>query len=157
MPPDTKQNPRSATTADNDSVPFYPDHVRTELWVAGGLLLVSLIIFVIGLISPIGLGEPADPMNTPAHVKPEWYFLALYQVLKYVSKTLGVLIPIFAVILLTLWPFIDRRGGSMALSGSGDTLEPIAARLRRSRHIRIGIVAVSLIILIGLTLLAEVS
>lgn len=157
MPPDTKQGSRPAPPADSDSVPFYPDHVRTELWVAGGLLLASLIIGVAGLVSPVGLGEPADPMNTPAHVRPEWYFLSLYQLLKYVSKTVGVLIPIFALLLVTLWPFIDRKGGSTSLSGSGDILETAAAGLRRTRRIRIGIVVVSLIILIALTILAEVG
>jgi quinol-cytochrome oxidoreductase complex cytochrome b subunit len=157
MPADTKRSSRSATPADGDSVPFYPDHVRTEAWVAGGLVLASLIICVIGLLSPVGLGEPADPMNTPAHVKPEWYFLALYQVLKYVSKTAGVLIPIVALILLTLWPFIDRMVGHTGPPSSEGALDPMAAKLRRSRLVRIGIVSFSLIVLIGLTVLAEVS
>jgi quinol-cytochrome oxidoreductase complex cytochrome b subunit len=48
-------------------------------------------------------------MSTPAHAKPEWYFLFLYEMLKYIPKTAGVLIPIGALILMTIWPFIDRK------------------------------------------------
>ena len=71
--------------------------------------ILVLVVGLIGLFAPVGLGEPADPMNTPAHVKPEWYFLGLYQLLKYISKTAGAVLPILAVLLITLWPFIDRK------------------------------------------------
>ena len=82
---------------EQDSIPFYPDHVSTEIKVVIGMVVLTLILGAIGLFTPIGLGEPADPMNTPAHVKPEWYFLAFYQVLKFIPKTTGVMLmlPIF--------------------------------------------------------------
>ena len=92
-----------------DSIPFFPDHVTTEAKVVIGMMVVVLAIAVYGLISPVGLGDPADPMDTPLHVKPEWYFLALYQLLKYIPKTAGVVIPLILVVLITLWPFIDRK------------------------------------------------
>ena len=63
--------------SEEESVPFYPDHVSTEAKVVVGVSALALIIGLIGLFYPVGLGEPADPMNTPAHVKPEWYFLGL--------------------------------------------------------------------------------
>lgn len=94
------------------SIPFFPDHVRTEAWVVVGILVLAFGIGAFALSRPIGLEPPADPMNTPAHVKPEWYFLFLYELLKYVPKTVGVLIPILAVIALTLWPLFDRRDDS---------------------------------------------
>ena len=59
-----------------------------------GIVFVALIFGVLGLLLPVGIGEPADPLNTPAHVKPEWYFLALYQLLKYIPKVAGVVLPI---------------------------------------------------------------
>jgi cytochrome b6-f complex subunit 4 len=92
-----------------ESIPFFPDHVKTEAKVVVGMMVVVLAIATVGMISPVGLGDPADPMDTPMHVKPEWYFLALYQLLKYIPKTAGVVIPLIAVILVTVWPFIDRK------------------------------------------------
>jgi cytochrome b6-f complex subunit 4 len=92
-----------------NSIPFFPDHVKTEAKVVVGMMVVVLAIAAYGMLSPVGLGEPADPMNTPLHVKPEWYFLALYQLLKYIPKTAGVVIPLIAVIMVVLWPFIDRK------------------------------------------------
>jgi ubiquinol-cytochrome c reductase cytochrome b subunit len=92
-----------------ESIPFFPDHVKTEAKVVVGMMVVVLAIATVGMISPVGVGDPADPMNTPMHVKPEWYFLALYQALKFIPKTAGVVIPLIAVILVTIWPFIDRK------------------------------------------------
>ncbi len=94
---------------DDETIPFYPDHVRTELRVVIGIMGLVLMVGVFGLFFPLGLGEPADPMNTPAHVKPEWYFLALYQLLKFIPKTTGVMIPVLGLILITIWPFLDRK------------------------------------------------
>jgi ubiquinol-cytochrome c reductase cytochrome b subunit len=91
-------------------------------------------------MAPVGLEPPADPMNTPEHVKSEWYFLFLYQMLKYVPKTLGVLIPIIGLIILAIWPFLDR---------GKDTL-----RARRGRWI---MVIVGSIIVIGLTIMGALS
>ena len=93
----------------DESIPFFPDHVKTEAKVVVGMMVVVLAIATFGMLSPVGVGAPADPMDTPMHVKPEWYFLALYQALKYIPKTAGVVIPLMAVIMVALWPFIDRK------------------------------------------------
>lgn len=100
-----------------DSIPFYPDHIRTEARVVMVLLGLALMVGIIGLLLPVGLGAPADPMDTPAHTKPEWYFLGLYQLLKFVSKTAGALIPVIGVGLLFLLPFLDRKPDASARSG----------------------------------------
>jgi cytochrome b6-f complex subunit 4 len=100
-----------------DSIPFFPDHVRTEFYVVLGVLAIVLIIGIVALFKPVGLGEPADPLNTPLHVKPEWYFLALYQILKKIpamvlgiqGKVIGVALPILLVGLILVWPFIDHK------------------------------------------------
>ena len=123
------------------TIPFFPDHVTTEAWVSFGVLVLLVVVGVLGQLYPIGLGEPADPMNTPLHAKPEWYFLFLYQMLKYVSKVAGVLIPIAGLIFIAIWPFLDRR--------KVDTV--------RWRTVRIIIVVVFLIIATVLTILGEVS
>jgi cytochrome b6-f complex subunit 4 len=129
------------STEEPDSIPFYPDHVRSEVRVVIGILAVVLVIGVVGLISPMGVGDPADPMNTPSHVKPEWYFLALYQLLKYIPKTTGAVVPVLAVLLIFLWPFIDRKPES-------------SKRVQRARLIG---VIVGMIVLIALTIWGEVS
>ncbi len=97
---------------EDKTIPFFPDHITTEAKVAVGIFILMGMIGVIGVFNPLGLGEPADPMNTPAHAKPEWYFLFLYQMLKYVPKTLGVLLPTLAILVLVLWPFFDAKEDS---------------------------------------------
>jgi ubiquinol-cytochrome c reductase cytochrome b subunit len=100
-----------------DSVPFYPDHIRTEFYVVLGILVVVIITGILGMLFPLGLQAPADPLDTPLHVKPEWYFLALYQILKYVPPSiLGIEGPVFgvvaillAVVVVALWPFFERK------------------------------------------------
>jgi quinol-cytochrome oxidoreductase complex cytochrome b subunit len=92
-----------------ETIPFFPDHLKTEAYVALGFAVIAIIIGVIAIFSPVGLEEPADPMVTPDHVKPEWYFLALYQLLKYIPKTLGVMIPIIGIIIVLIWPFLDKK------------------------------------------------
>jgi quinol-cytochrome oxidoreductase complex cytochrome b subunit len=129
------------TSSKENSVPFYPDHVSNEAKVVLGISVIAIVIGLIGLFSPVGLGDPADPMNTPAHVKPEWYFLGLYQLLKYISKTAGAVLPILGVLLITIWPFIDRKP---------DTT------MRSYRNRAIG-VAIFMIVLIGMTIWGEVS
>jgi quinol-cytochrome oxidoreductase complex cytochrome b subunit len=124
-----------------DSVPFYPDHVRIEIKVILGITAIALILGLIGMLSPLGLEEPADPMNTPLHVKPEWYFLALYQLLKFIPKTIGAMIPMVLLVVLTLWPFID----------------PKLETNRKKLKIRAGVVAAGMIILIALTIWGQVS
>jgi cytochrome b6-f complex subunit 4 len=125
----------------DESIPFFPDHVRTEFKVVLGIVTVVAIIGILGLLAPVGIGAPADPMNTPAHVKPEWYFLALYQLLKYIPKTAGAVAPVILLLTVMIWPFIDRKADK-------------SARMRRNRFI---VVSVGLIVLIALTIWGEVS
>jgi ubiquinol-cytochrome c reductase cytochrome b subunit/cytochrome b6 len=91
------------------TVPFFPDHLAYEakvaLWFGVGLVIIGMI----GLVFPVGLGDPADPMVTPEHTKPEWYFLALFQLLKFLPKTLGAVTPVFLVLVILIWPFIDIK------------------------------------------------
>jgi cytochrome b6-f complex subunit 4 len=132
-----------------DTIPFFPDHVRTEFYVVLGIMAIVIIIAIGGLINPVGIGEPADPLNTPAHVKPEWYFLSLYQVLKKIppmvlgieGKTLGVVIPVILVGLVLIWPFLDTK----------------LDQSRKVYRIRMAVVAVVLITIIALTIWGEVS
>lgn len=123
-----------------ETIPFFPDHVRTEALVMVGVTLLAVIIGGLALAMPVGIGEPADPMDTPAHVKPEWYFLSLYQILKFVPEGIGVMLPILGLVLVMLWPFIDRR--------------PNTPRMQR---IRLAATAIFVIVFIALTIWGEVS
>lgn len=133
--------PDKQTVDPKDSIPFFPDHVKTEILLMFALLLVAFAIGALGMASPVGTGEPADPLNTPVHVKPEWYFLSLYQLLKFIPKTAGAVIPVILVLLVTVWPFIDRKPDT----GS------------KGRKVRSYLVAASLIVIIALTIWGEVS
>lgn len=97
--------------------PFWPTHVIDEVML---LYLVIAVLLGLAVLKPFGLHAPADPLHTPEAIKPEWYFLAMYQFLKYVPKVVGVLtIGAFFTCMLA-WPFIDsalyRRLGHRKVS-----------------------------------------
>ncbi|MFL7812846.1 MAG: hypothetical protein ACK2TT_07370 [Anaerolineales bacterium] len=123
------------------SVPFYPDHLALEAKVALGVGILILVIGAIGLFIPVGLGAPADPMETPAHIKPEWYFLSLYQLLRFIPETLGATAPVVAVLLLMVWPFLD----------------PKKDQTKKPSRIRFWFALAAVIIIIALTIWGEVS
>lgn len=124
-----------------NAVPFFPDHVRLEAKVALGFGLLCVAAGLMGLFMPVGLEDPADPLNTPAHTKPEWYFLFLYQILKFIPKTIGATAPVVALLIVAIWPFLDRKSDQ----------SPRASRMRF-------LVAVMLtVVIIALTIWGEVS
>lgn len=84
---------------------FFPHHVLKE-----GVIFCVLIGALVTLVVlwPVHLGEKADPFVTPEGIKPEWYFLPTYQLLKYFPKTLGLFVSVIPWLLLLLWPFLDR-------------------------------------------------
>ena len=92
-----------------NGVGFYPNVIFKDV-------LVSFIIFIIliGLAYFIGapLEERANPADSNYTPKPEWYFLFLFQLLKYFPGSIEfvgvVIIPTLAIILLFLLPFMDR-------------------------------------------------
>ena len=128
------------SSPEEKTIPFFPDHIWTEAKVVLWIMAIMIAVGIVGLIFPIGLEPPADPMNTPEHVKSDWYFLFLYQMLKYVPKTIGVLIPIVALLIIMIWPFLDRKS---------DTL--------RARRVRWIITIVGSAIVIGLTIMGALS
>ena len=133
---------------EKDSVPFFPNHFMTEFYVVIGIVVIAIVIGALGMLFPVGLQAPADPLDTPLHVKPEWYFLAMYQLLKYVpSSVLGIEGPMFAVVmiidgvlLVTIWPFLDKKEDSKK-----------AMRMRAIASV------VGVILAIALTIWGEVS
>ncbi|MCG3128124.1 MAG: Cytochrome b6 [Phycisphaerae bacterium] len=90
-------------------VPFWPVHMAKEACVAA---IILGLLLTLSVFSPWEIGEPADPLKTPEGIKPEWYFLPTYQLLKYFSgplgKFLGILVSGVPFILLLVWPLLDR-------------------------------------------------
>jgi quinol-cytochrome oxidoreductase complex cytochrome b subunit len=86
--------------------PFFPDYILDEV-IAWYAVLAGLVI--LASIFPAGLEPKADPLVTPEHIKPEWYFLAVYQLLKLVPETVGVVAPVALVSIIVLLPLLDRN------------------------------------------------
>ncbi len=97
-----------------DSVPFVPNFLLRDLigWLLALAVLASLAAFF-----PAELGKKADPFESaPAGIRPEWYFMFMFQTLKYLpahilgveGELFGVLGFLIAGIILTLVPFLDR-------------------------------------------------
>ncbi len=90
---------------EKNGIPFFPHHALKE-----GIVFFILmgILITLSILMPFELGEKADPLKTPYAIKPEWYFLPMYHVLKYFPKLTGIFIVALAPLFLFLWPFIDR-------------------------------------------------
>lgn len=83
--------------------PFFPHHVLKD----GATMYVALgVLVTLALLWPAHIGTPADPLNTPVGIKPEWYFLPAYQLLKYVPEIVGVNVPPLALGILLLLPLV---------------------------------------------------
>lgn len=68
-------------------IPFWPNYVYRDylVWVCGVIVLSSLV-----LLFPAQLGPQADPFaSSPAGIKPEWYFLLLYQSLRFIPGNIS--------------------------------------------------------------------
>ncbi len=99
--------------------PFFPNEMVKMLV---SVLAMLAVIVVVALLVPEAAEEPADPRATPAHIKPEWYFLATYQSLKLMpqeflgisGKLLGVLVQTAAFAVLVTVPFWYRKVGRRA-------------------------------------------
>ena len=88
---------------------FFPDLIVEDALVAVGVILLVIVLAVL-LGTP--LESPADPTNTTYVPRPEWYFLFLFQLLKYFPGSwewIGVaLLPLLFFVFLLLTPFLDR-------------------------------------------------
>jgi quinol-cytochrome oxidoreductase complex cytochrome b subunit len=77
------------------------------------MLLFIFVAIILAVVFPVGLGDPADPTDNLFIPKPEWYFMSLYQLLKYFPGKLEVIataiIPAGGIIALILLPFVDKK------------------------------------------------
>lgn len=97
-----------------DSVPFHPYYtVKDIVGLAGFLILFSLVLFFEPTMGGQFLEAPnfeaADPMRTPEHIAPVWYFTPFYAILAAVpNAVLGVVMMFLAIVVLFLVPWLDR-------------------------------------------------
>jgi len=93
-----------------DTVSFYPYFYVKDLFAF--LLLIAFFSFFV-FYYPNFLGHsdnyiPANPLVTPAHIVPEWYFLPFYAILRSIPDKLGgVVAMIAAILILLLLPIIN--------------------------------------------------
>ena len=98
-------------TLNEDKVPFNPYYVVKDLF---GLVVFFLIFFIFVMFMPNFLGHtdnyiPANPLVTPTHIVPEWYFLPFYAILRSIPNKLGgVIMLAFAIITLFILPYISQ-------------------------------------------------
>ena len=102
-PPGTKKE-------EVEKIPFIPHFALEDLKVIYFFLgiLFIFVFFYPKLYFPPDALSPADPFFTPPHIKPEWYFLANYEMLKLIpNKFLGVFIQLAVALFLFFLPLID--------------------------------------------------
>lgn len=88
---------------------FFPTFIFKEAVVA---LAVFIVVILLAVLLPAEMGDPADPSDSSFIPKPEWYFLPLYQGLKFFPgklEMIGLLLQPLALIVLGAIPFIDRN------------------------------------------------
>lgn len=93
-----------------DKISFFPYFfIKDTLGLVGGLIFFSFFVYY----SPNSLGHsdnyiPANPMSTPEHIVPEWYFLFAYAILRSIpNKLMGVLALFASLLVLLLLPLIN--------------------------------------------------
>ena len=95
-----------------DGYPFYPYYLQKMMFMVmiyGAVMFFSMT-FLPNLFLSAEANIPADPLMTPAHIKPEWYFLAPYEMLRLIpNKFLGISIQIILIGIFILWPFFDSQ------------------------------------------------
>jgi ubiquinol-cytochrome c reductase cytochrome b subunit len=92
-------------------IPFFPNYALQDLTsiCVYFAVFLAVVFYAPNLLFTPDAFVPANAFQTPAHIKPEWYFLANYQTLKiFPSELLGLAVQGAAMTFLALLPFIDR-------------------------------------------------
>nr|AGS18100.1 cytochrome b [Mesoplodon densirostris] len=102
---ETGSNNPTGIPSDMDKIPFHPYYTIKDIL---GALLLILALLMLTLFAPDLLGDPdnytpANPLNTPAHIKPEWYFLFAYAILRSIPNKLGGVLALLLSILILLF------------------------------------------------------
>ncbi len=100
-----------------DQIDFHPYHTAKDLFMLSVLLIVfmGVVFYAPNYLSHADNYIPADPLVTPAHITPDWYFLPFYAILRAVpdilfieAKLAGVIAMFAAILLLFALPWLDK-------------------------------------------------
>nr|QWB85649.1 cytochrome b [Tragosoma depsarium] len=100
------------TKSDIDKVPFHPFFSLKDIV---GFLILLFLLLILTLTNPYLLGDPdnftpANPLVTPIHIQPEWYFLFAYAILRSIPNKLGgVIALVMSIAILYLLPITNKK------------------------------------------------
>nr|QDV39993.1 cytochrome b [Dinarolacerta mosorensis] len=106
---ETGSNNPTGLNSNTDKIPFHPYYSYKDL--LGAMVMTICLLFLV-LFLPNLLGDPenfspANPLITPPHIKPEWYFLFAYAILRSIPNKLGgVLALLFSILILLIVPMV---------------------------------------------------
>lgn len=104
-------NPSGINLADKDNIPFHPYFTSKDFFGLGVFLLVfcALVFFAPDFFIEEINNVPANPLQTPPHIVPEWYFLPFYAILRAIPDTLGgVVAMVLSIMIFAAMPYLDR-------------------------------------------------
>lgn len=108
----TGSNNPLGTNRNIDKIPFHPYFSSKDIV---GFIIITFFLIIIVLQEPYLLGDPdnfvpANPLVTPVHIQPEWYFLFAYAILRSIPNKLGgVITLVFSIAVLFLLPIINKK------------------------------------------------
>lgn len=108
----TGSNNPLGTNRNLDKIPFHPYFRFKDIL---GFLITSIALILIALQAPNLLRDPdnftpANPLVTPIHIQPEWYFLFAYAILRSIPNKLGgVIALIISILIIIFLPIINKR------------------------------------------------
>nr|ALO70369.1 cytochrome b [Batrisodes sp. 1 EF-2015] len=108
----TGSNNPLGTNSNIDKIPFYPYFLFKDLF---GYIMMMFMLSMLTLVNPYMLSDPdnfipANPLVTPTHIKPEWYFLFAYTILRSIPNKLGGVIALLMSILIIMFlPLINKK------------------------------------------------
>nr|AYR05281.1 cytochrome b [Coleoptera sp. ACP-2013] len=108
----TGSNNPLGTNSNFEKMPFHPYFSFKDLL---GFLIMSMTLMILTLMNPYLLGDPdnfvpANPLVTPIHIQPEWYFLFAYAILRSIPNKLGgVIALVLSIAILYIIPFFNNK------------------------------------------------
>nr|WAB46325.1 cytochrome b [Einfeldia sp.] len=107
----TGSNNPLGINSNSDKIPFHPYFSYKDIF---GFVIMIMSLTFLTLIAPYMLGDPdnfipANPLVTPPHIQPEWYFLFAYAILRSIPNKLGgVIALVMSIAILFILPFTNK-------------------------------------------------
>lgn len=134
--------PKNSPEEMNTGKPFFPDQVFEDVV---GMFILFVVLACAALFAEVPLEKVADPTNANYDPRPEWYFLFLFQLLKYFQGPFEIIgtfvIPTVGMLLLLFLPFLDRS----------------ERKVLWKRPIALTVTTVSVVAIVGLTILGATA